>query len=98
MLSTKGVHMLRRMMLLLLTAGIAAALLAPATAIGKSIGGCPESASGKWELVTVESLGPPPEGATGLQSLDGNADGWTCIKRMELPNFGEAIIFRDNTV
>ena len=90
--------MLRRMIVFLLTAGSAAALLAPAAAVGKSIGGCPDAASGKWSLVTVESLGPPPEGATGLQSLDGNGDGLTCIKRMQLPNFGEAIVFRDNTV
>jgi hypothetical protein len=90
--------MLRRTVFLLSSAAVVVALVAPGAATGKSVGGCPDTASGKWELVTVESLGPPPEGATGLQSLDGNGDGMTCIKRMQLPNFGEAIVFRDNTV
>ena len=89
--------MLRRMVVLLGSAALATAFLAPASAVGKSIGGCPESASAKWQLVTVESLGVPPEAATGLASLDGNGDGWTCIKPM--PSFGEgAFFFRDNTV
>ena len=88
---------MRRVMLVLGTAGIAAVLLAPGTAVGKSVGGCPVGASEKWELVTVASLGITPGDATGIPSLDGNGDGLTCIKPM--PNFGpEAIVFRDNTV
>ena len=89
--------MMRRMMPLLAAAGVAAALLAPGTAVGKTIGGCPDSASGKWQLVTVESLGIPPDDVSGLVSLDGNGDSWTCIKPM--PAFGEGgFVFRDNTV
>lgn len=89
--------MLRRMVVPLSSAALVAAFLAPGTAGAKSIGGCPESASAKWELVTVESLGVPPEDVSGLVSLDGNGDGWTCIKPM--PSFGEGgFVFRDNTV
>lgn len=87
----------RRFALVFGLAAIAAALLVPSTAVGKNIGGCPEGGSDKWELVTVESLGVPPEDQSGLASLDGNGDGWTCIK--PLPPFGEgAFVFRDNTV
>jgi hypothetical protein len=89
--------MLRRFVVLVGTVIVAAVLLVPSTAVGKSVGGCPDSASAKWELVTVESLGIPPESATGLASLDGNGDGWTCIKPM--PAFGPGgFVFRDNTV
>lgn len=84
--------MLRRITMLAI-AVVAAALLATGSAVGKSIGGCPESASAKWELVTVESLGIPPEAATGIASLDGNGDGLTCIKPQ-----GTGGVFRDNTV
>ena len=84
--------MLRRTTMLA-TAVVAAAYLAPGSAVGKSTGGCPESASEKWELVTVESLGIPPEAATGIASLDGNGDGLTCIKPQ-----GTGGVFRDNTV
>jgi len=69
------------------------------SASGKSIGGCPTSASEKWELVTVESLGIDPETASGIPSLDGNGDGYTCVKPM--PNFplgSGQFVFRDNTV
>jgi hypothetical protein len=93
MLSRKGSYMFRRLLVLLTTAGVAAAFLTPGSAVGKSIGGCPESSSGKWELVTVESLGIPPEAATGIASLDGNGDGLTCIKPQ-----GTGGVFRDNTV
>jgi hypothetical protein len=62
----------------------------------KSVGSCP--LGGEWDLVTVESLDLPPELTSGLASLDGNGDGWTCI--MPLANFPapEVFIFRDNTV
>jgi hypothetical protein len=62
----------------------------------KSVGGCPRG--GDWDLVTVESLDLPSEIVSGLASLDGNGDGWTCIK--PLANFPapEVLIFRDNTV
>ena len=86
--------MLRRMMVLLGTAGIAAALFAPGAAVGKSVGGCPQGANEKWQLVTVASLGIDPETATGIPSLDGNADGLTCIK----PHSDGGGVFRDNTV
>ena len=90
--------MLRRMMVLLGTAGIATALLAPGAAIGKSVGGCPKGAGEKWELVTVASLGITPETATGIPSLDGNGDGLTCIKPLPNHPVEGALIFRDNTV
>ena len=91
-LSRKGVHMLRRMTVLA-TAVVMAVFLVPGSAVGKSIGGCPESASEKWELVTVESLGIPPEAANGIASLDGNGDSLTCIKPQRPGG-----VFRDNTV
>ena len=84
--------MLRRLPMLATVVG-AAAFLAPGSAVGKSVGGCPDSASEKWELVTVESLRITPETATGIPSLDGNGDGLTCIKPK-----GEGGVFRDNTV
>jgi hypothetical protein len=90
---------LRRFVLLVGAALVAVVLLVPGTAVGKSVGGCPESASEKWELVTVASLGIPPEDATGIPSLDGNGDGLTCIKPMPNHPFGpDTFVFRDNTV
>jgi len=69
------------------------------TAVGKSVGSCP-SGDG-WTLVTVESLGLTEEQASGIPSLDGNGDGWTCTK--DSPSNPESrpydgFIFRDNTV
>jgi hypothetical protein len=65
------------------------------TASAKSLGGCPTGDD--WDLVKVKSLGIPPDAASGLASLDGNMDGWTCIKPS--PGLPEgAFIFRDNTV
>jgi hypothetical protein len=65
------------------------------TASAKSIGACPTGDD--WDLVKVKSLGIPPDAASGLASLDGNMDGWTCIKPS--PGLPEgAFIFRDNTV
>ena len=90
-LSRKGVNMLRRVTVL--ATAVVVVFVAPGSAVGKSIGGCPESASEKWELVTVESLGIPPEAANGIASLDGNGDGLTCIKPQ-----GTGGVFRDNTV
>jgi hypothetical protein len=79
-------------------AAATAALVFPATPLAKSVGGCP-SGDG-WQLVTVESLGIPPEDASGIPSLDGNLDGRTCIKPLTgVPGAPEgAFIFRDNTV
>jgi hypothetical protein len=70
----------------------------PGAASAKSIGGCPTGDD--WDLVTVESLGIPPDTASGLASLDGNRDGWTCIMPLvDVPGIPEgAFIFRDNTV
>ena len=48
--------------------------------------------------MTVESLGIPPDQASGIPSLDGNADGWTCAKYQPLGNGFTALQFRDNTV
>jgi hypothetical protein len=70
-----------------------------AGATAKSIGGCPSGDS--WRLVTVESLGIPEEQVSGLPSLDGNGDGWTCIAPTNAnPNapISGGFIFRDNTV
>jgi hypothetical protein len=73
----------------------------PTFAQAKSLGGCPQSATESWQLVTVESLGIPEEIAVGIASLDGNRDGFTCI----MPNPASAsapiagsLVFRDNTV
>ena len=71
----------------------------PTGAVGKSIGGCPPA--GGWQLVTVESLGIPPDQAVGIASLDGNGDGLTCIvpaSAVPPAPISGAIIFRDNTV
>jgi hypothetical protein len=70
----------------------------PGTASAKSIGGCPTGDD--WNLVTVASLGIPPDTAVGIPSLDGNQDGWTCIKPfVGVPGIPEgAFVFRDNTV
>jgi hypothetical protein len=69
----------------------------PGAASAKSVGGCPTGDD--WNLVTVKSLGIPPDTAVGLASLDGNEDGWTCIRPLEGPGIPEgAFIFRDNTV
>jgi hypothetical protein len=66
---------------------------------GKPIAGCPHG--GDWDLVTVASLGIDPETASGIPSLDGNADGYTCtrIQQLGIPPggfYGET--FRDNNV
>jgi hypothetical protein len=70
----------------------------PGAASAKSIGGCPTGDN--WNLVTVASLGIPPDAVAGLPSLDGNKDGWTCIKPfVGVPGIPEgAFVFRDNTV
>jgi hypothetical protein len=70
----------------------------PGAASAKSIGGCPTGDD--WNLVTVASLGIPPDTAVGIPSLDGNQDGWTCIKPfVGVPGIPEgAFVFRDNTV
>jgi hypothetical protein len=56
-------------------------------------GGCPPGAD--WELVKVSSLHIPREVVSGLASLDGNGDGWTCISPLEQRG---GLVFRDNTV
>ena len=69
---------------------------APAFAAeGPPVGGCP-TGHGQWQLLSLEELNISPETATGIPSLDGNDDGYTCIK--PLPNNEPFIIFRDNTV
>jgi hypothetical protein len=88
---------IRRFAPLVAAAAVTAALVLPAGSAAKSVGGCPSGDS--WSLVTVESLGIPPEAVSGLASLDGNADGWTCIKPVDNPGVPEgSFIFRDNTV
>ena len=91
--------MLRRLLVLASAAILAALLLVPGTAVGKAVGGCPEGASEKWQLVSVASLGIDPDTATGIPSLDGNRDGMTCIKPLPgHPAGADTFIFRDNTV
>jgi hypothetical protein len=47
----------------------------------------------------VASLGITPDLATGIPSLDGNRDGWTCTRPLSVPGLPEgAFVFRDNTV
>jgi hypothetical protein len=81
----------------IVAAPLVVAALFPATTGAKSIGGCP--AGGDWERVTVASLDITPEEASGIPSLDGNQDGWTCINRLpNHPLIEDAFVFRDNTV
>ena len=75
---------------------VAAMALAVATATPKAagpIGGCPRG--GAWELVLVAAVFPDvdPSVLAGIPSLDGNGDGWTCIRPA-----GPSVSFRDNTV
>ena len=73
--------------------------LATGLAQGKSVGGCPTGSGAAWTLVSVSSLGIDPETAMGIPSLDGNRDGWTCIRTpTQQSPAGEFSIFRDNTV
>jgi hypothetical protein len=65
----------------------------PINAQAKSVGGCPTE--GGFRLVTVASLGIPPDAVSGIASLDGNEDGLTCIKPIKDDT---SLIFRDNTV
>jgi hypothetical protein len=79
---------------------VAAAVGVPAgSASAKPIGGCPTE--GGFTLTSVAGLGIDEETAAGIPSLDGNRDGFTCIKLLDLPSnsaiFG-AFTFRDNTV
>lgn len=83
---------MRRLVLAVVLSGVMVAGAAPALA--KSVGGCPDSASDKWELVEVASLYLPPGGVTGIASIDGNGDGLTCIK----PLVPGGLVLRDNTV
>jgi hypothetical protein len=79
-----------------LTALVGSVSFVATGAQAKSVGGCPPA--GNWQLVTVESLDISPEVASGLASLDGNDDGWTCIKPLAIPGAPGAFVFRDNTV
>lgn len=90
--------MRRRMLALVL--GTLVLLAIPVTgASAKSVGGCPDSTSQKWELVLVADLGINEEEAAGIPSLDGNGDGYTCIKPLPgHPAGPDTFIFRDNTV
>ena len=95
---------MRSRSLWILTALAVTLLVIPAHgALAKSIGGCPDSASEKWVLASVEGLGITPDQASGIASLDGNGDGNTCIRKRfasegTICNMENPIIFRDNTV
>jgi hypothetical protein len=75
------------LVLLLGTAGI------PPSAAKEPLGACPPGDD--WELVKVSSLHIPREVVSGLASLDGNGDGWTCVSPLEQRG---GLVFRDNTV
>ena len=80
----------------LASAGVAAVVLAvlpSGAAQAKSVGSCPTQAG--FVSVTVASLGLTPEMSEGFASLDGNGDGFTCIKPFANNKY---TIFRDNTV
>ena len=88
-----------RLRYLLVIAALAAALIAPTVAEGKSVGVCPSGEGAAWTLVTIAELGIDPETATGIPSLDGNRDGLTCIRTAPQQSpLGELTLFRDNTV
>ena len=90
---------LPRVFLGIVVTGSAALALAPGPAVGKSIGGCPSGSGADWSLVLVSELGIDPETATGIPSLDGNQDGYTCIRTSPQQSpLGELTLFRDNTV
>ena len=76
---------------------LGAGIMAPAVS-AKSVGTCPKGATDAWQLVTLESLGLDPETASGIPSLDGNGDGWTCITSLSNHPVEGAFVFRDNTV
>jgi len=90
---------MRRSLLVLALSTVLLVAFFEGGATAKTIGGCPSGDS--WQLVTVESLGISEEQATGIPSLDGNGDGWTCIfpapANSAAPVAG-GFIFRDNTV
>ena len=46
----------------------------------------------------MRGLGLDPETASGIPSLDGNGDGWTCIMSLSNHPVEGAFVFRDNTV
>jgi hypothetical protein len=46
----------------------------------------------------VQSFGIDPATASGIPSLDGNGDGWTCGRLQPLGNGFEGLTFRDNNV
>jgi hypothetical protein len=95
--SRRGAPMVPRRRLFMLAAPLVVAALLPATASGTSTGGCPTGDN--WQLVTIQSIGFDPSTAAGVPSLDGNADGLTCIQYLlNYPRFPNAFVFRDNTV
>jgi hypothetical protein len=92
---------IRKFVVLAATCIAAVGLSASTGTAAKSVGGCPLGPAGYWQLVTVESLGIDPETASGIPSLDGNADGWTCIALIpanETSVIAGGFVFRDNTV
>ncbi|HEU4356747.1 MAG TPA: hypothetical protein VFT27_14255 [Actinomycetota bacterium] len=95
--------MIRRVMLFVMATAVVLLALPINGASATSTGGCPEGASGKWVLASVEGLGVSPDVASGIASLDGNGDGNTCIRKLHasegtICNMENPIIFRDNTV
>ena len=78
---------------------IAGSVVAASSASATSTGGCPTQ--GGFSLVSVASLGIPPEQIDGIAGLDINNDGLTCVKVPVVPStsslFG-GLLFRDNTV
>jgi len=90
---------LPRVLLGILLTALIALSLAPGLAQGKSLGECPTGSGAAWSLVTVASLGIDSETAMGIPSLDGNGDGFTCIRTpAQQSPLGELTLFRDNTV
>ena len=77
-------------------ASVAALLAVAPTAGADSTGGCPSGAD--WTLTSLEDLGFPPGEATGIPSLDGNGDGFTCVKPFTVGKNSGGVVFRDNTV
>ena len=82
---------------LAIAAPLAAVALYTAPATATSIGACPTGSN--WERVALADLGIDPDTASGIPSLDGNGDGFTCIHDLpNYPRFPDAFVFRDNTV
>lgn len=81
---------LGRVLLIVLLLALAAG---PVSAAGKPIGGCPTGFT-----LRLASDFPFNEGDPGWNSIDGNGDGYTCLRPTPTPPWPYAAVLVDNTV